>query len=222
MLSIIRRWGRLLLGQLLLGVSLLLTLAAVIWNGETIELFGWSIEVHSALGTWLSELGGVIVGAIVSKPILVAANAGLLVIPLAATLVGFLLWWALAPPRPRVPEAPQSAPPDGLTPAELGVLLGRGSYTLRTAATLVDLAVRGHLSLHEVPSAWRRDYVLRFEQASRTASRAATMANTRAASRWSPAQARRRRVREPQHRRRALEPQHLQPEQRPRQRPAAA
>lgn len=56
-------------------------------------------------------------------------------------------------------------PPEGLTPAEMGVLVDERADTRDLTATLLDLAVRGHLRIEEVESTRflflsNRDYVL--------------------------------------------------------------
>ncbi|MBI4597190.1 MAG: DUF2207 domain-containing protein, partial [Candidatus Omnitrophica bacterium] len=81
-------------------------------------------------------------------------------IPLA--ILGFMtwLWWV----RGRDPQTGESIvvqyePPDGLTPAEMGTLLDYKAGLQDVTATLIDLAVRGYLTI-EVASTrwWNRDY----------------------------------------------------------------
>lgn len=45
-------------------------------------------------------------------------------------------------------------PPEGLRPAEIGVLKDETADTLDVSATIVDLAVRGYLKIIEVPKKW--------------------------------------------------------------------
>ncbi|GIU85004.1 MAG: hypothetical protein KatS3mg008_1779 [Acidimicrobiales bacterium] len=52
------------------------------------------------------------------------------------------------------------APPEGIRPAQMGVLMYERVRPVDLAATLVDLAVRGHLMITEEGSRWRTDYVL--------------------------------------------------------------
>jgi uncharacterized protein (TIGR04222 family) len=63
-----------------------------------------------------------------------------------------LMWWLWCTrgrdPRRR-PIAPQYEPPEGLTPAELGTLLDNTPDMRDITATLVDLAVRGYLTIEE-------------------------------------------------------------------------
>jgi uncharacterized membrane protein YgcG len=72
-----------------------------------------------------------------------------------------------APPEGRV-EAPtqavplfeggegpvEFAPPDGLRPGQVGTLVDEEANTLDVTATIVDLAVRKHLVIEEVPKTW--------------------------------------------------------------------
>ena len=44
---------------------------------------------------------------------------------------------------------PEYAPPDGLSPAEVGVLVDGCASPRHVAATLIDLAIRGHVQMHE-------------------------------------------------------------------------
>jgi uncharacterized protein (TIGR04222 family) len=43
------------------------------------------------------------------------------------------------------------APPEGIRPGQVGVLLDERAQTIEVAATLVDLAVRGYLMIQEIP-----------------------------------------------------------------------
>jgi hypothetical protein len=98
---------------------------------------------------------------------------------LAGTLVGLLaavgsvvgLWWrigrdrrymsaqGLTPggPETRVallrpdPIAVEFEPPDGMRPAQMGLLFDERADTLDVTATIVDLAVRGYLTITELP-----------------------------------------------------------------------
>lgn len=53
-------------------------------------------------------------------------------------------------PAPRTPVAVQFTPPKGVHPGELGTLIDGSAGTIDVSATLVDLAVRGHLRINEV------------------------------------------------------------------------
>lgn len=45
-------------------------------------------------------------------------------------------------------------PPDGIRPAQAGVLIDERADTLDVTATIIDLAVRGYLRIHEIPKKW--------------------------------------------------------------------
>jgi uncharacterized protein (TIGR04222 family) len=45
-------------------------------------------------------------------------------------------------------------PPDNIRPAQMGLLIDERADTLDVTATIVDLAVRGYLSITEVPKTW--------------------------------------------------------------------
>lgn len=52
-------------------------------------------------------------------------------------------------------EAPvEFAPPEGLRPGQIGTLVDERVNTLDVTATIIDLAVRGHLRIEEVPKTW--------------------------------------------------------------------
>jgi uncharacterized membrane protein YgcG len=52
-------------------------------------------------------------------------------------------------------EAPvEFAPPEGLRPGEVGTLIDEEANTLDVTATIVDLAVRKHLRIEEIPKTW--------------------------------------------------------------------
>jgi uncharacterized membrane protein YgcG len=46
------------------------------------------------------------------------------------------------------------APPEGLRPGEVGTLIDEEANTLDVSATIVDLAVRKHLVIEEIPKSW--------------------------------------------------------------------
>lgn len=86
-------------------------------------------------------------------------------LPLAALVFMGVRWWT----RGRDPD-PRSVtvryePPDGLTPAEVGVLMDGAVKMRHLTATLLDLEARGHLEIEEVeppPDASDdRDFVIR-------------------------------------------------------------
>lgn len=72
-----------------------------------------------------------------------------LVIPILVFL--FMFWlWSTRGRDPRVgPIAVQYAPPDGMTPAEAGTLVDENAAMRDITATIVDLAVRGYLTIEE-------------------------------------------------------------------------
>lgn len=66
-------------------------------------------------------------------------------------LAGMLWLWSVRGRDPRRrPIAVQYEPPEGLTPAEAGVLVDESADMRDVTATLVDLAVRGYIRIEEV------------------------------------------------------------------------
>ncbi len=74
----------------------------------------------------------------------------LLFLPILSFLGMFLIWrrWGRDPERRSV--TPQYEPPEGMTPAEVGTLVDNRPDTRDITATLVDLAVRGHIRIEEM------------------------------------------------------------------------
>ena len=74
----------------------------------------------------------------------------LLFLPLFSFLGMFWIWktWGKDPDRRTV--KPEYEPPDGMTPAEVGTLVDNRPDTRDITATLVDLAVRGHVRIEEM------------------------------------------------------------------------
>jgi uncharacterized membrane protein len=68
--------------------------------------------------------------------------------PVPVFLVMFWVWTRGRGPRVG-PVAVQYAPPDGMTPAEAGTLVDEDAAMRDITATIVDLAVRGYLSIEE-------------------------------------------------------------------------
>jgi uncharacterized membrane protein YgcG len=66
-------------------------------------------------------------------------------------------------PRERETIVPEYEPPDKIRPAQLGVLLDESADTKDVTATIVDLAVRGYLTITEEPQPWifgKKDWTL--------------------------------------------------------------
>jgi uncharacterized membrane protein len=66
-------------------------------------------------------------------------------------------------PRERETIVPEYEPPDKIRPAQLGVLLDESADTKDVTATIVDLAVRGYLTITEEPQQWifgKKDWTL--------------------------------------------------------------
>jgi hypothetical protein len=72
-----------------------------------------------------------------------------LFIPIAVFLFAFWRWWRHGRDPRRRPIAVEYKPPLDLTPAEAGTLLDNSADMRDITATLVDLAVRGHLRIEE-------------------------------------------------------------------------
>lgn len=72
-----------------------------------------------------------------------------LLIPVAAFIIMFYMWWKYGrDPRLR-PIAAQYQPPDQLTPGEVGTLVDNSADMRDITASIVDLAVRGYLVIEE-------------------------------------------------------------------------
>ncbi len=54
-----------------------------------------------------------------------------------------------------VPVAVEFGPPQNMTPAELGLILDESADPKDVTATMVDLAVRGHITITELPGDWQ-------------------------------------------------------------------
>lgn len=78
------------------------------------------------------------------------------IVVLAAGLFVILSrWWKSGrDPQGRDTLSPEYDPPGGLRPAEIGVLVDERADTLDVSATIVDLAVRGFLTIEELPKKW--------------------------------------------------------------------
>lgn len=86
------------------------------------------------------------------------------------------LWWSIPyvfnkqqrvqikPVDAHRPVVVEYSPPEKLRPAELGTLIDERADTLDVSATIIDLAVRGYLSITEIPIKWifgETDYLLK-------------------------------------------------------------
>lgn len=74
-------------------------------------------------------------------------------------------WWTVGRDRPeRVTIVPEYEPPEKMRPAEAGVLMDERADTLDVTGTIIDLAVRGYLTITEVPKQGlfgTRDWILK-------------------------------------------------------------
>ncbi len=141
-------------------------LRAIAFNGvygsraqdAAVEATGTTVRITMPHALGFHEGLTAVVGwnkGVVAQPTAAARAAGVLTSnwPLAFPFVVFfamLFIWKRRgrDPRPR-PVAVQYEPPEGLTPAEAGALLDTSVDMRDITATLVDLAVRGHLRFEE-------------------------------------------------------------------------
>jgi hypothetical protein len=72
-----------------------------------------------------------------------------LLLPIPVFLLMFTLWWRRGRDPRRLPVTVQYEPPDGLSPGEAGTLIDNSADIRDITATIVDLAVRGHLKIQE-------------------------------------------------------------------------
>jgi len=87
----------------------------------------------------------------------------------------FRRWWTAGRDlREYQTVVPEYAPPEDLRPAEIGLLLDERADTKDVTATIIDLAVRGHLAITEIPKRGllgKRDWLLTRKAADVTALR---------------------------------------------------
>jgi uncharacterized membrane protein len=87
-------------------------------------------------------------GPLESVSLFVRSNWPLL-IPIFAAMVMFWLWWKRGREPKRGSIAVQYEPPDKLTPGECGTLVDDEAAMRDITATLVDLAVKGYLTIEQ-------------------------------------------------------------------------
>jgi uncharacterized membrane protein len=76
-------------------------------------------------------------------------NSGVL-IPVWAFVVMFTMWYTLGrDPDPGLSVAPQYEPPKDMTPAEAGTLIDDSTDPRDITSTIIDLAVKGYVKIHE-------------------------------------------------------------------------
>lgn len=79
----------------------------------------------------------------------VRGNIGIL-LPVWAFIVMFVMWYTLGrDPDPGLSVAPMYEPPKGMTPAEAGTLIDDSVEPRDITSTIVDLAVKGYVKIHE-------------------------------------------------------------------------
>jgi len=92
---------------------------------------------------------------VVAEPSAAARTAGVvssnwpLLIPVPVLIGAFLMWRRRGKDPSRLPVTVRYEPPPGLTPGEAGTLMDNTPDMRDITATLVDLAVRGHLRFEE-------------------------------------------------------------------------
>jgi hypothetical protein len=86
-----------------------------------------------------------------------------LALPLVAALLLGCLWLARGRDPRRRPIRELDAPPAGLSPAEAGTLVAERAGAIQVAATIVDLAARGFLTIYGAGGA-KRNYALELKR----------------------------------------------------------
>ena len=84
------------------------------------------------------------------KTILFLRSNWILFVPVIAFAVMIWLWWSFGRDPRRQPIAVQYEPPDKLTPGEAGTLVDNAAAMRDITATLVDLAVKGYLTIQQI------------------------------------------------------------------------
>jgi uncharacterized protein (TIGR04222 family) len=93
-------------------------------------------------GTWLAQAFSLTALTVGASLALFALLSGAVIIPVLRR--GRLPW------RRRDPVAVQFSPPQGVRPAELGMLMDERVRDVHITATIIDLAVRGYFTIDEV------------------------------------------------------------------------
>ncbi|MGA8268918.1 MAG: DUF2207 domain-containing protein, partial [Candidatus Acidiferrales bacterium] len=83
------------------------------------------------------------------KAVLFLRSNLILFVPVIAFTVMFWLWWSFGRDPRRQPIAVQYEPPDKLTPGEAGTLVDNEAAMRDITATLVDLGVKGYLTIEQ-------------------------------------------------------------------------
>lgn len=90
--------------------------------------------------------------------------AAAVIVAVLGLVLLFWRWWTAGRDQPeRVTIVPEYEPPDGLRPAQIGLVVDERADTLDVTATIVDLAVRGYLTITEIPKEGlfgQRDWLL--------------------------------------------------------------
>ncbi len=125
--------------------------AKVTTNGTTISVvmphaLGYHEGVTAVVG-W--DKGLVTAPTEADKVLGFLASNWPIALPIPVFLGMFALWWRTGRDPRRLPVAVQYEPPESLTPAETGTLMDNSADMRDITATLVDLAVRGHLRIEE-------------------------------------------------------------------------
>ena len=88
-------------------------------------------------------------GALTRAMWFIRGNIGIL-IPFWAFIVMFVMWYTIGrDPDPGLSVAPMYEPPKGMTPAEAGTLIDDSVDPRDITSTVVDLAVKGYIKIHE-------------------------------------------------------------------------
>lgn len=141
-------------------------LRAIAFNGAygstsrdaVIDTAGTIVRVRMPKGLGFHEGLTAVVGwdkGLIPEPTRAQVAAGFLASnwPLIVPILVFMgmtgLWYQVGRDPRRLPIVVQYEPPSGLTPAEAGTLLDESADMRDITATVVDLAVRGHLKIEE-------------------------------------------------------------------------